>query len=111
MRRYSMEERENALKLAGEIGASKAAEQSGISYATMLDWRKKASAAKKPPASAQKPPAVSEAPDALLGAEPPLPGDLSLEFQIRLLQQENAQLRAQVARQAKALHALAPTEG
>ena len=37
---YSKEFKEEALKLSDEIGVKKAAEQLGIRYYTMADWRK-----------------------------------------------------------------------
>ncbi|ADK82739.1 transposase [Sediminispirochaeta smaragdinae] len=40
MRRYNEEFREQALKLSDEIGVKKAAEQLGIIYGTLMDWRK-----------------------------------------------------------------------
>ena len=41
MQRYSREFREEALSLSDEIGPKKAAQQLGINYATLIDWRKK----------------------------------------------------------------------
>ena len=103
MRRYTAEEKDNALKLAEEIGAPKAAEQLGISYASMLDWRKKANAV-------QAPEELPEAPEAQAVVEPSASNDFPLELRVRLLQQENDQLRAQLARQTNAIHALTPKE-
>lgn len=41
MKRYDKEFREQALKLSDEVGVKKAAEQLGIVYGTLSDWRKK----------------------------------------------------------------------
>ena len=41
MQRYSMEFREESILLSDEIGPKKAAQQLGINYATLIDWRKK----------------------------------------------------------------------
>ena len=41
MQRYSKEFREEAISLSDEIGPKKAAQQLGINYATIIDWRKK----------------------------------------------------------------------
>ena len=41
MQRYSKEFREEAISLSDEIGPKKAAQQLGINYATLIDWRKK----------------------------------------------------------------------
>lgn len=41
MQRYSREFREEAISLSDEIGPKKAAQQLGINYATLIDWRKK----------------------------------------------------------------------
>ena len=40
MNKYSKEFKEQALLLSDEIGVKKAAEQLGISYYTIADWRK-----------------------------------------------------------------------
>jgi transposase len=40
MKRYDKEFREQALKLSDEVGIKKAAEQLGIVYGTLADWRK-----------------------------------------------------------------------
>ena len=39
MNRYSKEFKEEALKLSDEIGVKKAAQQLGIAYFTLADWR------------------------------------------------------------------------
>lgn len=39
MKRYSKEYKEEALKLSDEIGVKKAAQQLGIAYFTLADWR------------------------------------------------------------------------
>lgn len=41
MQRYNKEFREEAISLSDEIGPKKAAQQLGINYATLIDWRKK----------------------------------------------------------------------
>jgi transposase len=41
MKRYDKEFREQALKLSDEVGVKNAAEQLGIVYGTLSDWRKK----------------------------------------------------------------------
>ena len=43
--KYSKEFKEEALKLSDEIGVKKAAQQLGIQYYTLSDWRSKRSAA------------------------------------------------------------------
>ena len=45
--RYSKEFKEEALKLSDEIGLKKAAQQLGIQYYTLSDWRSKRNAAAK----------------------------------------------------------------
>jgi transposase len=40
MKRYDKEFREQALKLSDEVGVKKAAEQLGVVYGTLADWRK-----------------------------------------------------------------------
>lgn len=45
--KYSKELKEEALKLSDEIGLKKAAQQLGIQYYTLSDWRSKRSAAIK----------------------------------------------------------------
>ena len=40
MKRYSKEFKEEALKLSDEIGVKKAAQQLGIAYYTLADWRR-----------------------------------------------------------------------
>lgn len=40
MKRYDKEFREQALKLSDEVGIKKAAEQLGVVYGTLADWRK-----------------------------------------------------------------------
>lgn len=45
--KYSKEFKEEALKLSDEIGVKKAAQQLGIQYYTLSDWRSKRSAAIK----------------------------------------------------------------
>ena len=45
--KYSKELKEEALKLSDEIGVKKAAQQLGIQYYTLSDWRTKRSAAIK----------------------------------------------------------------
>jgi transposase len=41
MKQYSKEFKEQALELSDEIGLKKAAEQLGVIYGTLSDWRKK----------------------------------------------------------------------
>ena len=43
--KYSKEFKEEALKLSDEIGLKKAAQQLGIQYYTLSDWRSKRNAA------------------------------------------------------------------
>ncbi|WP_295091835.1 hypothetical protein [Ruminococcus sp.] len=45
--KYSKESKEEALKLLDEIGVKKAAQQLGIQYYTLPDWRPKRSTAIK----------------------------------------------------------------
>lgn len=49
MTQYSKEFKEQALKLSDEIGLKKAAEQLGIKYGTLADWRKIRKRKKKVP--------------------------------------------------------------
>ena len=99
--RYTEKQKADALKLVDEIGAKKASKQLSIAYPTVLDWRKKrdAVAASVLPERAQAAPLKAAASNK---------ESLPLEMQVQLLQQENAQLKAQLARQAKAIHALSP---
>ena len=39
MKHYSKEFKEEALKLSDEIGVKKAAQQLGVAYYTLADWR------------------------------------------------------------------------
>ena len=41
MKHYSKEFKEEALKLSDEIGVKKAAQQLGIAYYTLADWRRR----------------------------------------------------------------------
>lgn len=41
MNTYDKQFKEEAVKLSDEIGAKKASQQLGVSYYTMLEWRKK----------------------------------------------------------------------
>ena len=95
--RYTEEQKAEALKLADEISVKKASEQLSISYQSLLAWRKK------------------RVEPAVLIEDSPLPSpqpvvsekqNLSLEMQVQLLKQENTQLKVQLARQTKAIHAL-----
>jgi len=102
--RYNDKQKADALKLADEIGAKKASEQLSIAYPTILDWKKKREGM---PVST----VIEEAPavpleDAVSGNE-----NRTLEMQVKLLQQENKQLKTQLARQAQAIHALSPIDG
>ena len=45
--KYSKEFKEEALKLSDEIGVKKAAQQLGIQYYTITDWRSKRNAVEK----------------------------------------------------------------
>lgn len=53
MTRYTKEFREQAILLSDEIGVKKAAEQLGIIYSTLADWRKRRSDIKKPNKTAE----------------------------------------------------------
>ena len=97
MVRYTEEQKAAALKLADKIGAKKASDQLSISYPTILNWRKTKEEAS---VIAEEPPPVK-----LKVADSP---KLPLELQVQLLQQENAQLKVQLARQSQAIHALSP---
>ena len=99
--RYSQEQKADALKLADEIGAKKASEQLSISYPTILDRRKK---------RAEADVVIKESPSTSPDVVIPDVVNPSLEMQVKLLQQENAQLKTQLARQAKAIQALSPIE-
>ena len=95
--RYNEQQKADALKLADEIGAKKASEQLSIAYPTILDWRKK---------SVEITEIADEAPSIPLTIEDS--DGITLAVQVQLLQQENAQLKAQLARQTEAIHALSP---
>ena len=105
--RYTPVQRAEALNLADEIGAKKASAQLKIAYPTILDWRKKRSVdfleADVPPLS---PPSTVDPSSPIDSTEK----TSSLLLQMKLLQQENAHLRILLARQAKAIHALAPID-
>ena len=47
MTRYTKDFREQAIKLSDEVGVKKAAEQLGVIYSTLADWRKRRSDTKK----------------------------------------------------------------
>lgn len=47
MIQYTKEFREQAILLSDEIGVKKAAEQLGVVYNTLVDWRKKRNSMKK----------------------------------------------------------------
>ena len=47
MTQYTKEFREQAILLSDEIGVKKAAEQLGIVYSTLVDWRKRRSTMRK----------------------------------------------------------------
>ena len=103
--RYNETQKAAALKLADEIGAKKASEQLSIAYPTILDWKKKRAESTTPTELAEESPSVTPT------VAVPCVEDPSLEMQVRLLQQENALLKTQLARQAKAIHALSPIDG
>lgn len=71
MKQYSKEFKDEALKLSDEIGVKNAAQQLGVAYYTMADWR--SIRRNKPPAKA-------------LSAEEQV-------IRIRELERENAELR------------------
>lgn len=48
MTHYTKEFREQAILLSDEIGVKKAAEQLGVIYSTLADWRKRRSDIQKP---------------------------------------------------------------
>ena len=99
--RYNETQKMDALKLADEIGARKASERLSIAYPTILDWRKKRAEHSSQP---------EEAPLALPTAGEGISEDLPPEMQVRLLKHQNEQLKTQVARLSRAIHALTPTE-
>jgi len=102
--RYTDAQKADALQLADKIGAKKASEQLSISYPTILDWRKKREGVPAPIVVEElQPPPTST-------TEVPCIENHTLEMRIQLLQQENAQLKTQLARQAQAIHALSPLE-
>lgn len=47
MTQYTKEFREQAILLSDEIGVKKAAEQLGVVYSTLIDWRKRRNSIKK----------------------------------------------------------------
>lgn len=114
MRRYSSEEKANALKLAEEIGAPKAANELGISYASLLAWRKDNNTkdmqedVQDTPEDTQEAAVPSVVPDSTEVSD--IPSELPPELQVQLLRQENAQLKARLAQQARAIHELTPIE-
>ena len=99
MVRYTEEQKAEALRLADEIGTKKASERLSIAYQSIVTWRKKGI---KPAALAEESPTVALQ-DVACGNQ-----NLSLEMQVQLLRQENVLLKGQLARQAKAIHALSP---
>jgi len=99
--RYTVEQKSEALKLVDEIGAKKASAQLSIAYPTILDWRKKRK--NTPPIIAAEE-VSSVSPQVAVFSD----GNPALEMQVQLLQHENTQLKTQIARQAKAIHALSP---
>ena len=60
MQRYSKEFREEAISLSDEIGPKKAAQQLGINYATLIDWRKKRKTKTEKEKSTAEPKTVEE---------------------------------------------------
>ena len=60
MQRYSREFREEAISLSDEIGPKKAAQQLGINYATLIDWRKKRKTKTEKEKSTAEPKTVEE---------------------------------------------------
>ena len=60
MQRYSREFREEAISLSDEIGPTKAAQQLGINYATLIDWRKKRKTKPEKEKSTAEPKTVEE---------------------------------------------------
>lgn len=60
MQRYSKEFREEAISLSDEIGPKKAAQQLGINYATIIDWRKKRKTKTEKEKSTAEPKTVEE---------------------------------------------------
>ena len=60
MQRYSREFREEAISLSDEIGPKKAAQQLGINYATLIDWRKKRKTKTEKEKSTEEPKTVEE---------------------------------------------------
>ena len=60
MQRYSKEFREEAISLSDEIGPKKAAQQLGITYATLIDWRKKRKTKTEKEKSTAEPKTVEE---------------------------------------------------
>ena len=60
MQRYSREFREEAISLSDEIGPKKAAQQLGINYATIIDWRKKRKTKTEKEKSTAEPKTVEE---------------------------------------------------
>ena len=60
MQRYSREFREEAISLSDEIGPKKAAQQLGINYAILIDWRKKRKTKTEKEKSTAEPKTVEE---------------------------------------------------
>ena len=60
MQRYSREFREEAISLSDEIGPKKAAQQLGINYATLIDWRKQRKTKTEKEKSTAEPKTVEE---------------------------------------------------
>lgn len=54
MTKYSKEFKKEALKLSDEIGVKKAAQQLGLNYYTLADWRKLRKSESLPESEAQK---------------------------------------------------------
>ncbi len=71
--KYTKEFKEEALRLSDEIGVKKAAQQLGLKYYTLADWRKDRSELRKDP--------------------PPMLSESQLKERNRQLERENAELR------------------
>ena len=71
--KYTREFKEEALRLSDEIGVKKAAQQLGLKYYTLADWRKNRNEIRKNP--------------------PPVMSESELRELNRQLERENAELR------------------
>lgn len=101
MRRYSAEEKQQALARAAEIGVAKTGEEMGIAIQTLYKWRNE----EKQAASTQDGLKVQPAASAVDRAEIKklIKSNDMYEAKIKTLEEENTQLRQSIAKLKRAL--------